>query len=172
MHNPFGRNRCKRQAPTNPSNGYTICSLSTYGDGPATMAIPSCWKQSSRWVVACPTSKGRRIPNKQRHAITNMQVTSTRHHKVRYCVPLSWKFVGWVTWQLGLYSSTGIRCYYYIYCHSARSSTLQPNAVHTGRLPSQPTCWSDCKFLLNPFIALCPTILLILRERHHHQCWT
>ena len=124
---------------------------------------------------------GPRIPKKQSHTITNMQVTSTKQHKVRCCIPLSWNFDRWAAWQLGLYFSTGnnICCCDNIHCHSARNSTVQPSTVHTGRFPplqynpdtkTSPTnLLFDRKFLLSPFIALCPTLLVTLLERHH-QC--
>ena len=61
------------------------------------------------------------------------------------------------------------------------SSIVQPNTVHTGRLPplqynpdtrTSPTnLMLDRKFLLSPFIALCSTILVTLLERHHRQRW-
>ena len=111
-----------------------------------------------------------------------MQVTSAKQHKVRYFVPLSLNLDRWAAWQLGLYCSTGsISCCYYVYCHSAYNNSVQPNTVHTGRPPhlqyspdtkTSPTnLLSGFKFLLNPFIALCPTLPVTLLERHH-QCWT
>ena len=111
-----------------------------------------------------------------------MQATSTKQHKVRCCIPLSWNFDRWAAWQLGLYCSTGnISCCYYVYCHSAYSSSVQPNTVHTGKLPplqynpdtkASPTnLLFDRKCLLSPFIALCLTPPVILLERHH-QSWT
>ena len=111
-----------------------------------------------------------------------MQVTSAKQHKVRYFVPLSLNLDRWAAWQLGLYCSTGsISCCYYVYCHSAYNNSVQPNTVHTGRPPhlqyspdtkTSPTnLLFDRKFLLSPFIALCPTLLVTLLERHH-QCWT
>ena len=72
-------------------------------------------------------------------------------------------------------------CCYYVYCHRAYSSSVQPNTVHTGKLPplqynpdtrkSPTNLLFDHKCLLSPFIALCPTLPVTLLERHH-QCWT
>ena len=46
---------------------------------------------------------------------------------------------------------------------------LQHNPVTK---PSPTNLLSGFKFLLSRFIALCPTILVTLLERHHRQCWT
>ena len=115
MYNTFGR---KWLAPTNPRNDYTICSLTTYDNGPGTFQ--------------------------------NMMLRCTRRNRcsgdcTRPC------------------------------------SIVQPNTVHTGKLPplqynpdtkASPTnLLFDRKCLLSPFIALCLTPPVTLLERHH-QSWT
>ena len=57
---------------------------------------------------------------------------------------------------------------YQHYTYRQISPLLQHNPVTN---PSPTNLLSGFKFLLSRFIALCPTILVTLLERHH-QCWT
>ena len=119
MHNnTFERNHCKRQAPTNPSNGYTTYSLSNYENGPGT---------SQNMMLRC---------TRRNRCSGDCTTPSSIVQPYQHCT------------------------------YRQISPLLQHNPVTK---PSPTNLLSGFKFLLSRFIALCPTILVTLLERHHQM---